>query len=84
MQSAPSLDRELRRSQAAGQRLIVDLEHVEFMDCAGLRVLVGAAARANRGAFIVRSAPPQVQRLLELTGHTSVLGLSAEIRCHTT
>ena len=48
----------------------VDLERVEFMDCAGLRVLVQwAGDDGGRGPkrLLVTPGPRQVQRLVELT-----------------
>ena len=69
--TAPELDRLLDELvESAHRRLLVDLRGVEFMDSSGLASLVRAvhAADANGRQLIVRSGPPQVQRLFELTG----------------
>ena len=71
--TAPRLEEELRRCQQAAFRIIVDLERVEFMDCAGLRVLVNASAKLGPARFSVILGSPQVQKLFELTGMTGVL-----------
>ncbi|MDQ6776068.1 MAG: STAS domain-containing protein [Actinomycetota bacterium] len=50
--------------------VILDLSDVEFMDSAGLAVVVRAHQRADSAGtrFAVVSAVPQVRRLLSLTG----------------
>jgi anti-anti-sigma factor len=49
--------------------LALDLSGVGFVDSSGLGVLVGVHRHAeSQGAsFLVRSVPPQVQRLFEIT-----------------
>lgn len=68
--TAPPLSEELRRAQRTHSEVIVDLEQVEFMDCAALRVLVGAATAWGPGQsrISVTPGPPQVQKLFRLTG----------------
>jgi anti-anti-sigma factor len=59
--------RELRRSGVG--RVVLDLRRVEFMDCAGLGVLIvlrNDAKRARQQLTLV-PAPPRVQRLFALT-----------------
>ena len=69
--SSPALEHELEeRAGSDAQTVIVDLRKLEFMDSTGLSVLVRAhqqASEAGRGFAIVKG-PPQVQRLLDLTG----------------
>ena len=49
--------------------LALDLSDVGFVDSSGLGVLVAVHrhAEAQGGGFVVRSAPPQVRRLFEIT-----------------
>jgi anti-anti-sigma factor len=49
--------------------LALDLSDVGFVDSSGLGVLVAIHrhAEARGGEFVVRSAPPQVRRLFEIT-----------------
>jgi anti-sigma B factor antagonist len=70
LQTAPRLSEELRRVQPLRIQLIVDLEEVEFMDCAGLRAVVRAATAAGPGRprTSITPGPPQVQKLFRLTG----------------
>jgi len=69
--SSPALEQELERGAGSeAELLVVDLRRLEFMDSTGLSVLVRAhqrAAEADR-RFVVVKGPPQVQRLLDLTG----------------
>jgi anti-sigma B factor antagonist len=76
MASSPELDHAIERVESAPQEaIIVDLGKLEFMDVAGLRVLLEAHERAaQRGARLylvnVRSG---VRRLFTLTGATALL-----------
>lgn len=49
--------------------LALDLSGVSFVDSSGLGVLVAIHrhAESRGGSFLVRSVPPQVQRLFEIT-----------------
>jgi len=65
------LERAVREVEDAGNPpLTFDLRGLSFMDCSGLRVLVGpqAHARATRARLTVACGPGQVRRLLKLTG----------------
>ena len=70
--TAPLLAEELREVQQSGSVLVVDLRAVEFMDSAGLRVLIDAAD-AQRGDLYVIPGGPQVQKLFKLTGTDQLL-----------
>ncbi|MCU1454144.1 MAG: Anti-sigma factor antagonist RsbV [Acidimicrobiales bacterium] len=51
------------------ERVIFELEHLEFMDAAGLRVLVSARARLGGaiGSVVVRNPSAMIRRVLEVT-----------------
>jgi anti-sigma B factor antagonist len=68
--TAPWLAREFRRAQRTASQVVVDLERVEFMDCAGLHVLAefARAAEATDVRLSITPGPRQVQKLFELTG----------------
>ena len=69
--SSPALEQQLDQFYASdGEVLVIDLRGLEFMDSTGLSVIVSAHQRlidAGRRLIITRG-PPQVQRLLDLTG----------------
>jgi anti-sigma B factor antagonist len=83
--SSPRLEAELERVSGSEPSLvIVDLRELEFMDSTGLSVLVKAHQRAEDAGsrFGLVNGPPQVQRLLNLTGigdRMTVVGTPEEL-----
>ncbi|WP_018684582.1 STAS domain-containing protein [Actinokineospora enzanensis] len=71
-----ALDAALAEPGATGVR--VDLSAVEFMDSAGLRVLVAALRKAEESdRTLVLDAPHErVRRIIEITGLAEVFGLA--------
>jgi anti-sigma B factor antagonist len=68
--TAPTLEEYLLGAlQRGGRRVVLDLEHLEFMDAAGLRVIVAAARRlrTDRGELLLRAPSPMTRKLLEIT-----------------
>ncbi len=69
--SSPALEDELERAfESDAELLMIDLRQLEFMDSTGLSILVRAhqqATKSSRRLCLVKG-PPQVQRLLTLTG----------------
>jgi anti-anti-sigma factor len=51
---------------ASQERVLVDLAHVDFMDAAGLRALVGATEIVAPTKLVLRRPQPNVRRVLEL------------------
>ena len=54
-------------------RIVLDLNKVEFMSSAGLRVLINAqktCKRYNRGEVVLAEVPANIQAALELSGFT--------------
>lgn len=69
--SSPELEAALQRIESSEPRLLIlDLRLVDFMDSAGLSVVVRANQRAQSAGtrFGLVNGAPQVQRLLTLTG----------------
>lgn len=58
------------RSEEAGARVVLDLRQVEFMDSAGLGLIVEQMLRAEQdgSGFAVVRGSEQVQRLLRMAG----------------
>lgn len=70
--NAAALEQALARAAAARPRaLIFDLSGLEFMDSAGVSVLV--RARAEVGDVRLRNPTPIVRRLIEITGLAGIL-----------
>lgn len=62
-------DRILGLLEAGGQRLVVDLSGVSFIDSSGLGALLSGYKNANlrSGEFILAGLQPRVQSMFELT-----------------
>ena len=64
--TAPYLDRVLRRTVASGQPVCCDLSRTGFFGSAGARVVAGAATTG--GTFSIRGARKIIRRTLETAG----------------
>ena len=60
---------------AGARHIVVDLGELSFMGASGLGVLVGASKRLSRdgGELLLRSIPPGVQKVIEITGLDATL-----------
>jgi anti-sigma B factor antagonist len=71
--TAPRLEEDLRRVEAGSpQVLVLDLSKLTFMDSTGLRLLIGADARARdagppRRRLVIVQGNEMVQRVLRVT-----------------
>lgn len=75
--TAPHLDAELDRVQAAGRnRLLVDTSRIRTMSTDGLDVLVRHAQRcaADGGDLLLRDPSPVTRRVVDVCGLNSLLG----------
>jgi anti-anti-sigma factor len=76
-----AVDREIKQAEEAdSERIVLDLDEVEFLDAAGIRLLLEADARSNgkgRRLQITRAPSAQVRRVLDLTGVGEVLPFAA-------
>jgi anti-anti-sigma factor len=75
IESTPDLERVLLRTRPAGQRVVLDLTELKFMDSTGLRVLLRARAAADQGRWEInlRNVPPTIRRLFDMTGVQAAL-----------
>jgi anti-sigma B factor antagonist len=72
IESAPALKEALVEAigDHPGERIVVDLEGLEFIDSAGLGILIGGRKRArdNHGDLVLVATGRNVLNVLELTG----------------
>ena len=72
--AAPALAKDLRDSLAGVRELTLDLEKLEYISSAGLRVLLGAQkAMDHQGKMKVLHANETVMEVFELTGFAAFL-----------
>ena len=79
--SAPQLEAVLDDVIARGALLVVlELEHVDFLDSSGLRVILAAANRLRdvEGSLVIGGASTAVLSVLEITGVIDRLRSSAQ------
>ena len=79
--SAPRLRHCLQELTDAGdRRIVLDFKGIEFIDSAGLGVLIGATKSLNQrqGELVVTSARPQAAKLFEMTGIDTIVTVQRE------
>ena len=72
--TAPKLEEELKTCLKGVKTLIMDMEDMEYISSAGLRVLFSAQKTMNKqGRMIVRNVNEDVMEVFEVTGSVDVL-----------
>ena len=72
--TAPQLEKELNDGIENIQQLILDLENVEYISSAGLRVLLATQKIMNKqGKMIVKNVNEMVMEIFEMTGFVDML-----------
>jgi anti-sigma B factor antagonist len=72
--SSPQLEAELKNSTDGIESLIFDLEKLEYISSAGLRVLLSAQKTMNKqGKMAVRNANEDVMDVFDVTGFVDIL-----------
>ena len=80
--TAPEFSRSIDEIVSLGRtRLVVDFSEVEYTSSAGLRVLLGAAkeTRSRSGDVRLAGVRPDVLKVLNLSGFTSILRLFDDV-----
>lgn len=76
--TAPKLEEILCTSTDDVEELILDLEKLEYISSAGLRVLLSAQKRMNKqGRMTVRKVKPEIMEIFEVTGFLDILNIEA-------
>ena len=72
--TAPQLDEELKGSIEEIDKLVMDLEELEYISSAGLRVLLSAQKTMNKqGTMEVTGVNDAVMEIFEVTGFSEIL-----------
>ena len=76
--TAPQLEEELRTSMEDAEELILDLDKIEYISSAGLRVILSAQKAMNRkGKMTLRKVKPEIMEIFEVTGFVDILNIEA-------
>ena len=74
--TAPQLEGDLRSAVNGVTELIFDLEKLDYVSSAGLRVLLSAQKVMNRqGKMIIRNAKPEIVEIFDVTGFSDILNI---------
>lgn len=79
--TAPMLDQRLVEAQVDdAQRILIDLDGIEFVDALGLGVLLAAYRRAQLtgGEVAVVCGTPRIRTVLDQAGLTRILTIAAD------
>ena len=78
LSSSPELRTVLHDPETRGDRVVLDLRGIDFMDSSGLGLIVGQHKRAREDGFRFQVAVEpgsEVERILELSGLATVLDI---------
>ena len=72
--TAPELDETLKSSLEGVTELTLDLEKLDYLSSAGLRVLLSAQKTMNRqGTMVVKNVNETIMEIFEVTGFSDIL-----------
>ena len=72
--TAPQLEGELRTAVNGITTLIFDMEKLDYISSAGLRVLLSAQKVMNKqGSMLLRNVKPEIMDIFDVTGFVDLL-----------
>ena len=72
--TAPLFEEELRNNLDDIERLVLDMEKLEYLSSAGLRVLLAAQKRMSKqGQMLLKHVPEIIMDIFEVTGFVDIL-----------
>ena len=72
--TAPLFEEELRNNLDNIERLVLDMEQLEYLSSAGLRVLLAAQKRMSKqGQMLLKHVPEIIMDIFEVTGFVDIL-----------
>ena len=72
--TAPALDKTINEDAADAKHLVLDLEKLEYISSAGLRVILGAQKKMQKiGSMKVTNVCEEVMEVFEMTGFADIL-----------
>ena len=74
--TAPELEKAIEGIPADIKELVIDMEKLEYISSAGLRVLLAAHKKMSKvGAMRVRNICDEIMEILDMTGFTDILSI---------
>ena len=74
--TAPELEADLKASLDNVTELVVDMEKLDYISSAGLRVLLWAQKTMNKkGSMVVKNVSEVVNEVFEVTGFADILNI---------
>ncbi len=74
--TAPQLEGELRSSVNGVTELTFDLEKLDYISSAGLRVLLAAQKVMNKqGEMKIKNVKPEIMEIFDVTGFVDILNI---------
>lgn len=74
--TAPKLDEQINASLAGVENLFLDLEGLDYISSAGLRVILATEKKmAKQGKLVVRNANETIMEVFEITGFADILNI---------
>lgn len=70
--TAPALEKVIKENES-DSKLVLDMNSVEYISSAGLRVLLCAQKNAKDGAMKLINVPKDVMEVFEMTGFADIL-----------
>ena len=72
--TAPALDKKINEDANDAKNLVLDLNGLEYISSAGLRVLLSAQKKMQKvGSMTVKNVCPSVMEIFEMTGFADIL-----------
>lgn len=72
--TAPQLDAEVKALSKTVTELVFDMENLEYVSSAGLRVIISAQKIMNKqGSMVVKNASDEIKEVFDITGFSDIL-----------
>lgn len=76
--TAPQLEEDINASIGGVENLVMDLEKMEYISSAGLRVLLAAHKQMTKqGSMVVKNVSEIVMDIFDVTGFSDILNIEA-------
>lgn len=73
---SPLLDQQIQKLRSEGaKRLVLNLDHVDYLSSAGMRTILSAAkhAQTDQGKLVLSNVQEQVKDLIHMAGFDTIL-----------